>query len=311
MEQIMNQTDVKVSFYLKKSEADAKGNCPVMARLIVGKYSETAFSVKLRVPQSLWLSGRACGKSAAARDINNRLDEIRAAAFSIYAEQSANREVVTAEEVKHQLLGMASEQETLLSYFRLFMRNFEKRVGINRTESSLNGYRNSYDHLVRFLQSQYKLSDIPFAALDRSFIEKFDLHLRTECHLAPGTIVNLTVRLKTIVGLAKDGKHRTSELLYGFPPQTIGLKQNTPLFRLLTQIQDEVHRFAITFHREKRSKRQIASELDEIKGIGEKTKAALLKEFKSVKRIKEASLEALTKVIGEAKAKVIEEYFRS
>lgn len=75
MEQIMNQTDVKVSFYLKKSEADAKGNCPVMARLIVGKYSETAFSVKLRVPQSLWLSGRACGKSAAARDINNRLDE--------------------------------------------------------------------------------------------------------------------------------------------------------------------------------------------------------------------------------------------
>lgn len=107
----MNQTDVKVSFYLKKSEADAKGNCPVMARLIVGKYSETAFSVKLRVPQSLWLSGRACGKSAAARDINNRLDEIRAAAFSIYAEQSANREVVTAEEVKHQLLGMASNRK--------------------------------------------------------------------------------------------------------------------------------------------------------------------------------------------------------
>ena len=65
----MNQANVKVSFYLKKSEADAKGNCPVMARLIVGKYSETAFSVKLRVPQSLWLSGRACGKSAAARDI--------------------------------------------------------------------------------------------------------------------------------------------------------------------------------------------------------------------------------------------------
>ena len=172
MEQIMNQTDVKVSFYLKKSEADAKGNCPVMARLIVGKYSETAFSVKLRVPQSLWSSGRACGKSVAARDINNRLDEIRAAALSIYAEQSAIRESVTAEEVKHQLLGMASEQETLLSYFRLFIRNFEKRVGINRTEKTLRAYRNSYNHLVRFLQMQYKLSDIPFAALDRSFIEE-------------------------------------------------------------------------------------------------------------------------------------------
>ena len=80
-----------------------------------------------------------------------------------------------------------------------------------------------------------------------------------------------------IAGLAKDGKHRTSELLYGFPPQTIGLKQNTPLFRLLTQIQDEVHRFAITFHREKRSKRQIASELDEIKALEKKTKSSSAK----------------------------------
>ena len=112
-----------------------------------------------------------------------------------------------------------------------------------------------------------------------------------------------------IAGLAKDGKHRTSELLYGFPPQTIGLKQNSPLFRLLTQIQDEVHRFAITFHRDKRSKRQVASALDEIKGIGEKTKNALLKEFKSVKRIKEASAEDIVKVIGEAKAKIIKDYF--
>lgn len=150
----MNQTDVKVSFYLKKSEADARGNCPVMARLIVGKHSETAFSVKFRVPQSLWSSGRACGKSVAARDINNRLDEIRAAALGIYAEQSAIREDVTAEDVKHQLLGMASEQETLLSYFRLFIRNFEKRVGINRTEKTLRAYCNSYNHLVRFLQMQ-------------------------------------------------------------------------------------------------------------------------------------------------------------
>lgn len=112
-----------------------------------------------------------------------------------------------------------------------------------------------------------------------------------------------------IAGLAKDGKHRTSELLYGFPPQTIGLKQNTPLFQLLTQIQDEVHRFAITFHRDKRSKRQTASELDMIKGIGEKTKTALLKEFKSVKRIREASMDSLTLVIGEAKAKIIQTYF--
>ena len=110
-----------------------------------------------------------------------------------------------------------------------------------------------------------------------------------------------------IAGLAKDRRHRTSELLFGFPPQTIGLKQHSPLFKLLEQIQNEVHRFAITFHRDKRSKRQVASALDTIKGIGEKTKAALLKEFKSVKRIKEASLEDLSAFIGETKAKIIKE----
>ena len=99
-----------------------------------------------------------------------------------------------------------------------------------------------------------------------------------------------------IAGLAKDRKHRTSELLFGFPPQTIGLKQHSPLFKLLEQIQNEVHRFAITFHRDKRSKRQVASALDTIKGIGEKTKTALLKEFKSVKRIKEASLEEISAI---------------
>ena len=110
-----------------------------------------------------------------------------------------------------------------------------------------------------------------------------------------------------IAGLAKDRKHRTSELLFGFPPQTIGLKQHSPLFKLLEQIQNEVHRFAITFHRDKRSKRQIASELDEIKGIGEKTKTALLKEFKSVKRIKEASLEEISAIAGEAKGKLIKD----
>jgi excinuclease ABC subunit C len=110
-----------------------------------------------------------------------------------------------------------------------------------------------------------------------------------------------------IAGLAKDGKHRTSELLFGFPPQSIGMKQGTPLFHFMEEIQNEVHRFAITFHRDKRSKRQIVSELDKVKGIGEKTKSILLKKFKSVKRIKEASIEELTASIGEIKAKIIKE----
>ena len=127
----MNQANVKVSFYLKKSEADANGECPVMAKLNIGKYSEAAFSVKMKVPQSRWTSGRASGKSVTAKEINNRLDEIRAVALSIYNEQSAVRDGVTAEEVKSILLGMASGQETLLSYFRQFINNFEKRVGVN------------------------------------------------------------------------------------------------------------------------------------------------------------------------------------
>lgn len=110
-----------------------------------------------------------------------------------------------------------------------------------------------------------------------------------------------------IAGLAKNSKHRTSEVLFGFPPMTIGIKQGTPLFHLLENIQDEVHRFAITFHRDKRSKSQIASALDNIKGIGEKRKTALLKEFKSVARIKKATLEELVAVVGESAAQSIKE----
>lgn len=112
-----------------------------------------------------------------------------------------------------------------------------------------------------------------------------------------------------IAGLAKDDKHRTNELLYGFPQKTIGIEYDSPLFKFLTRIQDEVHRFAITFHRDKRSKSQVKSELDNIKGIGHATKQLLLKELKSVKRIKEASLETLASIVGPAKAKILKEAF--
>lgn len=108
-----------------------------------------------------------------------------------------------------------------------------------------------------------------------------------------------------VAGLAKNDKHRTNELLYGDPPVVIGMKTDSALFHLLTQIQDEVHRFAITFHRDKRSKRQIASVLDTIKGIGETTKTALLRKFKSVKRIREASEEELTDTIGAARTRLL------
>ena len=112
-----------------------------------------------------------------------------------------------------------------------------------------------------------------------------------------------------IAGLAKDDRHRTNELLYGFPPQTIALPPESELFKVLTQIQDEVHRYAITFHRDKRSKHALHSELDDIKGIGPKAKEALLSKFKSMKKIKEASLEQLTEVLGPHKAEILAKYF--
>ena len=112
-----------------------------------------------------------------------------------------------------------------------------------------------------------------------------------------------------IAGLAKDNRHRTNELLYGFPPRVIGLKTDSELFHVLTQLQDEVHRFAITFHRDKRSKHALHSELDEIKGIGPKTRDLLIDKLKSVKRIKETDIQTLTDIIGASKATIVHNYF--
>jgi excinuclease ABC subunit C len=114
-----------------------------------------------------------------------------------------------------------------------------------------------------------------------------------------------------IAGLAKNDRHRTNELLYGFPPRVIGMKDTSELFRVLTQLQDEVHRFAITFHRDKRSKHALHSELDDIKGIGPKTRDELLNALKSVKKIKEASQEKLAEIIGVSKANIVYQYFHS
>lgn len=113
----------------------------------------------------------------------------------------------------------------------------------------------------------------------------------------------------SIAGLAKDDRHRTNELLFGFPPMTIAVDIKSELFKILTQIQDEVHRYAISFHRDKRSKHQLHSALDEINGIGPKSKDLLLRNFKSVKRIREATFEELKEIIGESKAKSIINYW--
>ncbi|MEA4935749.1 MAG: excinuclease ABC subunit UvrC [Paludibacter sp.] len=120
-------------------------------------------------------------------------------------------------------------------------------------------------------------------------------------------------QLKTevpIAGLAKNNKHKTNELLFGFPPKEIGLKPNDQLFKFLAQIQEEVHRFAITFHRDKRSKQQTASELDNIKGIGEKTKILLMNHFKSIKRLQNAEINEIEKIVGNNRASIIYKYFK-
>ncbi|VYT26410.1 Uncharacterised protein [Bacteroides faecis] len=140
--------------------------CPVMAMLNVGKYSEAAFSTKLRVLQSIWNSGRASGKSEKAKEINNYMDEIRVMALGIYTELSAVRDGATTWDVKGLLLGMAGEQATLLSNFRTFIDNFAKRVGVNRTKGSLGSYRNAYHHVERFLSEKYKLVGYPFFCIE-------------------------------------------------------------------------------------------------------------------------------------------------
>ena len=147
---------------------------------------------------------------------------------------------------------------------------------------------------TRLMEEEKKLPDLIIADGGKGQMEVIREVVEDELHLEI-----------PIAGLAKDDRHRTNELLYGFPQQTIGLRTDSQLFHLLTHIQDEAHRFAITFHREKRSKKQLKSELDDIKGIGPKTKETLLKTFKTVKRIREASLDEIEKAIGKSKAEIV------
>lgn len=152
----------------------------------------------------------------------------------------------------------------------------------------------------RLVQEEQPLPDLIVADGGKGQMEVIRQAIQDELHLDI-----------PIAGLAKNDRHRTNELLYGFPPRTIGMKDTSELFRVLTQLQDEVHRFAITFHRDKRSKHALHSELDDIKGIGPKTRDELLKGLKSVKKIREAELSVLEALVGPAKAKIIFEHFHS
>lgn len=234
----MKQEEVKVSFYLKRTESDAAGRCPIMARLAVGR-SQCVFATKFSAPWSLWTSGRMKGKSAAAVEINRRLDEMRASAIAICRELSATRKQVTAEEVKCRLLGMASGQEALLGYFGRFIERFEKHVGVDRSAKSAACYKNTFKHLFRFLSEKFNLTDLPFGALDRSLIERFDLYLRSEQRLAPSTIVLLMSRLKTVIGKAISSGIVTADPFAEYEPQRPRRQQ-----RYLTR--EELHRLMTT-----------------------------------------------------------------
>ena len=173
--------------------------------------------------------------------------------------------------------------------------NIKTVVGPDDYASMKEVVRRRYTRLV---EEEQPLPDLIVADGGRAQMEVIREVVEAELHLDIA-----------IAGLAKDDRHRTNELLYGFPPRVIGLKTDSELFHVLTRLQDEVHRFAITFHRDKRSKHALHSELDEIKGIGPKTRDLLLQKMKSVKRIKVADIQELAAIIGPAKAEIVHSYF--
>ena len=194
---------VKVSYYLKKNEVKPNGTCPVIGRITVGKTS-AKFSLKINAPLSLWdtPAGRMRGKSKEAVEINARLDKARTSANTHYRELSAVRDDVTAAHVKCAVQGIAASQETLVHYFEAHNEKFSRHVGIDREPSTFFEYKNSLRHLRNFLKHKYNISDIPFSALDLSFIESFDFYLRVELKRKPNTILGIVTRMRKMIKYA-------------------------------------------------------------------------------------------------------------
>ncbi len=203
MKHSVMEPSVKVSFYLKKDEQKPDGSCPIIGRITVGKTS-TKFSLKFHAPLSLWdtPSGRMRGKSKEATEINTRLDKVRTAVNTHYRELSATREDVTASHVKCAVQGIAANQETLVHYFEAHNERFSRRVGIDREKSTNFEYQNSLRHLRNFLKHKYRVSDIPFSALDMSFIESFDFYLRVELKRMPNTVLGILTRMRKMIKYA-------------------------------------------------------------------------------------------------------------
>lgn len=214
------KTELKVHFYLRKTDEKKNGECPVIGKITIGK-DVVQFSAKLTAKASLWdiVSGRVTGKSKHATEINATLDKINVAVNTSYRKLQEIKNTITASEVKNAFQGIASGQETLISYFARHNEDFKKRVGVNRELSTQVQYENSLNHLKRFMSLKCKLSDIPFTQLDFSFIEKYDFYLRVELKLKPNTILGIMRHLRKMIKLATGEGIITRDPFDGYSPE--------------------------------------------------------------------------------------------
>lgn len=214
------KTELKVHFYLRKTDEKKNGECPVIGKITIGK-DVVQFSAKLTAKASLWdiVSGRVTGKSKHATEINATLDKINVAVNTSYRKLQEIKNAITASEVKNAFQGIASGQETLISYFTRHNEDFKKRVGVNRELSTQVQYENSLNHLKRFMSLKCKLSDIPFIQLDFSFIEKYDFYLRVELKLKPNTILGIMRHLRKMIKLATGEGIITRDPFDGYSPE--------------------------------------------------------------------------------------------
>ena len=214
------KTELKVHFYPRKTDEKKNGECPVIGKITIGK-DVAQFSAKLTAKASLWdiVSGRVTGKSKHATEINATLDKINVAVNTSYRKLQEIKNAITASEVKNAFQGIASGQETLISYFARHNEDFKKRVGVNRELSTQVQYENSLNHLKRFMSLKCKLSDIPFTQLDFSFIEKYDFYLRVELKLKPNTILGIMRHLRKMIKLATGEGIITRDPFDGYSPE--------------------------------------------------------------------------------------------
>lgn len=214
------KTELKVHFYLRKTDEKKNGECPVIGKITIGK-DVAQFSAKVTAKASLWdiVSGRVTGKSKHATEINATLDKINVAVNTSYRKLQEIKNAITASEVKNAFQGIASGQETLISYFARHNEDFKKRVGVNRELSTQVQYENSLNYLKRFMSLKCKLSDIPFTQLDFSFIEKYDFYLRVELKLKPNTILGIMRHLRKMIKLATGEGIITHDPFDGYSPE--------------------------------------------------------------------------------------------